>query len=181
VIATYLALYAEVQGKGAACPFPGSSKSWVAKSNDSSADMIARQTIHLSLHDAHARRGQGYNVADAKQPQTCSAKWPQLCAYFGLLGTQPTVNAAGEANYVRHYLRRHLDTWKRMEKEYGLRSGIANSDLAFEGFEYFLLVQFDFDRQYDMSKMYATGFTERSVMDAWGGVFDRMRQAKIIP
>jgi hypothetical protein len=54
---------------------------------------------------------------------------------------------------MRWYIREHLDTWKRMEKEYGLRSGIADSDLAFKEFEYFLLVQFDFDRQYDMSKM----------------------------
>lgn len=182
VIAIYLALYAAVEGKGATCPFPGSSKSWVAKSNDSSADMIARQTLFLSLRDPQARKGDGYNVADAKQPQTWSTKWPQLCAYFGLQGTQPTVNAAGETNYVRWYIREHLDVWKRMEKEHGLRSGVADSDLAFEGFEYFLLVQFDFDRQYDMSKMYSTGFTEeRSVMEAWGGVFDRMRQAKIIP
>jgi hypothetical protein len=182
VLAIYLALYAEVEGKGAKCAFPGSSKSWVAKSNDSSSDMIARQTTYLSLHDPEARKGEGYNVADAQQPQTWSSKWPQLCAYFGLEGTPPTVNASGEMNYVRRYIHEHLDTWKRMEKEYGLRSGIADSDLTFQGFEYFLLVQFDFDRQYDMSKMYATGFTEeRSVMQAWGGVFDRMRKAKIIP
>jgi hypothetical protein len=71
---------------------------------------------------------------------------PQLCAYFGLQATPPTANAAGETNYVRRYIHDHLDTWKRMEKEYGLRSGIADSDLAFQGFEYFLLVQFDFDR-----------------------------------
>jgi hypothetical protein len=182
VLAIYLALYAEVEGKAATCPFPGSTKSWVAKSNDSSSDMIARQTIYLSLHDPQARKGEAYNVADAQQPQTWRSKWPQLCAYFGLHGSAPTVNASGGTNYVRRYIHEHLDTWKRMEKEYGLRSGIADSDLTFQGFEYFLLVQFDFDRQYDMGKMYATGFTEeRSVMQAWGGVFDRMRQAKIIP
>jgi hypothetical protein len=66
VIAIYLALYAAVEGKGATCPFPGSSKSWVAKSNDSPADVIARQTIYLSLRDSQARKGDGYNVADAK-------------------------------------------------------------------------------------------------------------------
>ena len=179
VIAIYLALFAEVEGTGAKCPFPGG-KSWNTKSNDSSADMIARQTIFLSLNDPKARKGEGYNVADAKQPQTWSSKWPQLCAYFGLEGTPPVATASGVG--VQPYIRQHLDTWKRMEKEYALRSGIADSDLAFEGFDYFLLVQFDFDRQYDMTKMYATGFTEeRGVMQAWGGVFDRMRKAKIIP
>jgi hypothetical protein len=69
-----------------------------------------------------------------------------------------------------------------MEKQHGLRNGIADSDLTFQGFEYFLLTQFDFDRQYDMTKMYNTGFEEeRSVMQAWGGVFGRMKAAKIIP
>jgi hypothetical protein len=47
--------------------------------------------------------------------------------------------------------------WRQMEKKHGLRSGIADSDLAFEGF--------DFDRQCDMTKIYATGFIEeRSAM-----------------
>jgi hypothetical protein len=83
---------------------------------------------------------------------------------------------------VAPYIRAHLETWKQMEKKHGLRCGIADSDIAFEGFDYFLLVKFDFDRQYNMTKMYATGFTEeRSVMQAWGVVFDRMREAKIIP
>lgn len=52
--------------------------------------------------------------------------------------------------------------------------------------QYFLLTQFDFDRQYDMTKMYSTPrdkpFTEqRSTKEAWGGVFDRMRRGRLIP
>ena len=48
------------------------------------------------------------------------------------------------------------------------------------------MTQFDFDRQYDMVKTYSTPssnpFTEeRSVMEAWGPVFDRMRKGKLIP
>lgn len=40
----------------------------------------------------------------------------------------------------------------------------------------------DFDRQYDMTKMYATGFEEeRTPLEAWSVVFDRMRAAKMIP
>jgi hypothetical protein len=54
--------------------------------------------------------------------------------------------------------------------------------MTYKGFEYFLLTQFDFDRQYDMTKMYRTGFEEeRDTKQSWGGVFDRMRAAKIIP
>lgn len=48
------------------------------------------------------------------------------------------------------------------------------------------MTQFDFDRQYDMKKMYSTPrdlpFREqRSTMEAWGPVFDRMRGARLIP
>lgn len=40
----------------------------------------------------------------------------------------------------------------------------------------------DFDREYDMTKMYATGFTEeRTPKEAWYPVFDKMRAAKMIP
>ena len=180
VLGIYLALYREVEGQGTECPFPGTPKSWVAKSNDSSSDMIARQTLHLSLTLPPTRKGEAFNVADARQPESWSTKWPVLCNYFGLKGTPP--RAAGDLE-VRKYIHDHLGTWKSMEVKYGLRSGIANSDLTFQGFEYFLLTQFDFDRQYGMTRMYeTTGFQEeRTTAQAWGGVFDRMRAAKIIP
>ncbi len=48
------------------------------------------------------------------------------------------------------------------------------------------MVQFDFDRQYDMTRMYSTPksnpFTEeRTTEQAWGVVFDRMREGRLIP
>ncbi|KAK3116452.1 hypothetical protein LTR53_003178 [Teratosphaeriaceae sp. CCFEE 6253] len=185
VVGIFLALYARVEGPGASCPFPGTGKSWTALSNDSSSDMIARQTLHLSLHLPAGQKGEGFNVADAKTPETWESKWPQLCAYFGLKGTGPP-GEGEEALEMRKYINGHLDAWKRLEEEYGLKKGVADSDLTFQGFEYFLMTQFDFDRQYDMSKMYSTPagkpFTEeRSVMEAWGGVFDRMRAGRLIP
>lgn len=178
----FLSLYTAVEGNGAECPFPGTWKSWIAKSNDSSSDMIARQTIHLSLTLPMSAKGQGYNVADAKKPETWETKWPILCDYFGLKGTPPPKNATGKELEVRKYIKDHFSTWQKLEKEHGLQQGIADSDLTFSGFEYFLLTQFDFDRQYDMTKMYSTGFTEeRNTKETWGGVFDRMRKAKQIP
>ncbi|KAK4891374.1 hypothetical protein LTR27_010028 [Elasticomyces elasticus] len=185
VLGIFLALYASVEGKGASCRFPGSEKSWKALSNDSSSDMIARQTLHLSLNLPSDMKGQGFNVADAKQPETWSSKWPQLCAYFGLKGTGPAKEGE-EPLEMRKYINEHLDAWKKLESQYGLKKGVADSDLTFQGFEYFLMTQFDFDRQYDMSRTYSTPkdkpFTEeRLVMEAWGLVFDRMREGKLIP
>lgn len=50
-----------------------------------------------------------------------------------------------------------------------LRRGIADSELTFKGFEYFLLTQFDFDRQLNMDKIcVTTGFSEeRTTRQAW--------------
>ncbi|KAK6439644.1 hypothetical protein LTR95_004138 [Oleoguttula sp. CCFEE 5521] len=192
VLGIFLALYASVQGRGAECPFPSTSKSWVAKSNDSSSDMIARQTVHLSLTLPQNQKGGGFNVADAKKPESWSTKWPTLCGYFGLNGTGPAKEEQSTLE-VRKYINDHLADWKKLEEQSGLKKGVADSDLTFKGFEafadksqYFLLTQFDFDRQYDMTKMYSTPqdkpFTEqRSTMQAWGLVFDRMREGKLIP
>jgi hypothetical protein len=179
-IGVFLALYAEVEGEGATCSYPGSKTAWVAKSHDSSSDMIARQTLHLSLILPKSQKGEGFNVADAKSSSTWETKWPELCSYFGLKGVGPP--ESGESNEVRTYIKKHINLWNRMEKKHVLKTGIADSELTFKGFEYFLLTQFDFDRQYDMTKMYVTGFEEeRSTLQAWSGVFDRMREAKILP
>jgi hypothetical protein len=177
-LATFCSLWREINGEGAECPYPGTNKAWVAKSIDSSSDMIARQTLHLSL-SKETEKGGGYNVADAKYASTWETKWPAICEWFGLKGIGPLKENTLE---VRTYIKEHMDVWHRLEKAKGLKTGIVDSDLIFKGFEYFLLTQFDFDRQYDMTKMYATGFTEeRTTIQAWGPVFERMREAKIIP
>lgn len=178
-IAVFLSLWREVEGEGSTCPFPGSQGSWVAKSNDSSSDMIARQTIHLSLTLPKTTKGEGFNVADEKTPRTWETKWPEICTYFGLKGTPPTKS---ESTEVRAYIKKNIGTWNKLVEKHGLKTGIADSDKTFAGFEYFLLSQFNFDRQYDLTKMYGTGFSEeRFTLEAWGGVFDRMRKAKMIP
>jgi len=178
VLGIYFSLFREVEGEGAECPFPGSEKSWKALSNDSSSDMIARQTIHLSLTIDQSQKGGGYNVADEKEPSNWERKWPILAAYFGLKGTGP--NPPGTE--IRKYIKSHMDVWEKLEREKGLQSGHADSERTFAGFEYFLMTQFDFDRQYDMKKIYDTGFEEeRDTRHAWRLVFDRMKKAKIIP
>jgi hypothetical protein len=134
VLGIFLALYATVNGKGAECSFPGSKKSWIAKSNDSSSDMIARQSIHLSLYLPPEQKGEGFNVADSKTPSTWSEKWPQLCAYFGLKATPPPEKAEDTLE-VRKFINEHIDVWKKMEEKYGLKKGVADSDLTYKGFE----------------------------------------------
>ncbi|KXJ96353.1 hypothetical protein Micbo1qcDRAFT_210679 [Microdochium bolleyi] len=180
-LGVYLSLWREKFGEGAEAPYPGSTRAWRAQSIDSSADMIARQTLHVALAAPwSARQGEAWNVADARAPSSWEAKWPVMCAYFGLRGVKRPEDNPVE---VRTFIKENMDLWRQMEAKYGLQSGHADSDRIFKGFEYFLLTLFNFDRQYDMSKMYdEAGFTEeRSTKETWGGVWDRMRAAKIIP
>jgi nucleoside-diphosphate-sugar epimerase len=181
VIPIFMTLFAAVEGKGAECPFPGTVQSWTAKSIDASSDMIARQTLHVALTMDPARNGEGFNVGDARQFYTWETKWPAICSYFGLKGVGPSSGKKGQE--TRAYIKENIGVWKEIEKKNRLQSGFADSPIVFPGFEYFLLTQFDFDRQYDMSKMYdVAGFKEeRTPAQTYGGVFDRMRAAKIIP
>lgn len=96
--------------------------------------MIARQTLHLSLHLPKGRKGEGFNVADAKMPERWSSKWPQLCDYFGLKGTGPPQGDT-QAMEMRAYINDHLVEWRHLEEEHGLKKGVADSDLTFKGFE----------------------------------------------
>ncbi|KAF2737733.1 hypothetical protein EJ04DRAFT_532905 [Polyplosphaeria fusca] len=178
VMGIYLSLWRAVHGAGSDCPFPGTQQSWTALSNDSSSDMIARQTIHLSLTLDSSSKGEGYNVADERAPSSWSVKWPILCSYFGLQGTGPSEDPPE----MRAFIKQNLGTWERLERERGLQTGHADSPMTFPGFERFLMTEFDFDRQYDMGKLYGTGFAEeRGTGVAWGGVFDRMKGAGVIP
>jgi hypothetical protein len=96
-----------VEGEGLTYPYPGSQKAWVAKSNDSSSDMTARETLYLSLPLPKTPNGEGFNVADAKEPKSWETKWPELCSYFGLKGTRPPTK--GEPTELRTYIKKHLD------------------------------------------------------------------------
>ncbi len=175
----FFTLWAEVEGKGTEVPYPGTMESWKAKSNLAGSDMIARQTIYLSLRPETCGNGEAFNTASEMEWQTWERRWPLLCEYFGLKGAPPSADKSSE---VRTYINEHLREWKKTEERNGLRSGIADSDITLPGFEYFHLTQANFDRQYDMSKLEKAGFhEEHSIMDTWGKTFDRMREAKIIP
>jgi PRISE-like Rossmann-fold domain len=176
----FLALWKQIEGEGSECPFPGSGGAWKALWNQGSSDMLARQAIHISLMLPISRKGEAFNVADEEVPGTWATKWPVICSYFGLKGTPP-LNEGAKTD-VRGYLEKHMDMWKEMEVKNELKRGVAKSLFCSKRFEFALLTLFDFDRQFDMKKMYGSGFNEeRTPGEAWGGVFDRMRRAKIIP
>jgi hypothetical protein len=99
----------------------------------------------------------------AKSPHG-KAKWPQLCQYFRLVGGPP-----GERSLdFQAFGREHAETWKKLEKEHGLKTGI------YEKYKWML--------EYDLTAVRSLGFNEKiNAVDSWKLTFERMRRVKIIP
>ncbi|KAI4594485.1 hypothetical protein KJ359_008274 [Pestalotiopsis sp. 9143b] len=180
-LATYLSLYAEVNGEGSEVVFPGTDKSYNILSNDSSQDVVAKASIIASLRPG-VTSGQRYNAADNARPSSWSAKWPVICEYFGLKGVGPS--PAGCGPQPSEYLADHYAEWQTLEKRHGLKTGRVGNDRSFGGFPYFIMTMFNFDRHLDMTKcheMMGDAKVETDAKGAWWTAFDRFRLAKIIP
>ncbi|OAS99931.1 SirQ protein [Blastomyces dermatitidis ER-3] len=182
-IAMFLSLYAYINGKGAQCPFPGSFGVWKALSNDAGADMIAKSAIHLSLSSNLLANGEGFNVASSSTPWSWEMKWPVICTWFGLEGIPPVDRERSETETPGpdEYIRNHEEEYKRMVKEYGLK-GWKVASPSMDGSENWGLTKLNFDRQVDLRKTIATGYTdEESNAETWIRALERMRSAKVIP
>jgi hypothetical protein len=180
-VGTYLALYAELTGKGAECPFPGTEKSWKNLSNESSQDICAQVSIIASLKPEITSE-QRYNAADSAEPSSWSKKWPTICKLFGLKGVPPP--AGGSGPEPTHYLADHFEQWQELEKKHGLATGRVGNKRSFGGFSHFIITMLNFDRQMDMSKchkMMGDAKVDYSTEDSWGTALERFRKAKIIP
>ena len=177
-LAIYFTLWRSINGAGSTVPFPGNDRSWKVKFNEGGSDMMAKQTIWLSLHPEICGKGEAFNIASKPEWEAWGTLWPKLCEYFGLKGSPPNE----DKREVRAYINDNMDAWSRIEKDNGLRTDIASSKITIPGFEILHLDLADFDRQYDMSKIYNAGFTEKhSLMQSWGTTWDRMRKAAMIP
>ena len=81
---------------------------------------------------------------------------------------------------MEKFVREHIDTWKLLAKKHGLKEAVVDEQNW--AFVHFMLVQFDFDRQYDLSRSREVGFVEE--IDTAEGYFiswERMRKTKILP
>lgn len=186
VLAIYLSLYADIEGKGSTVPFPGNAKSWKSLSNDSSQDIIAKFSIFASLHPETCGDGQGFNVADTIKPVTWELKWPIICDYFGLKGVGPLTPEEQQKAGIdpTTYTQNHLTQWEALEKKHGLQTGRVGNEKGVTGFWYFIMYAFDFDRQLDMTKchkVWGESGEEVDTAKSWYTAFDRFRKGKVIP
>lgn len=111
--ATYLSLYALVEGKGAEVPFPGTVTAYNSLFNDAFADIIAKFSIWAFLHPEECGGGELFNIADRAPPSRMSERWPAIAKYFGLEGVGPDVDGK-DALKPGEYIEKHeqaLEAW----------------------------------------------------------------------
>lgn len=182
-IAMFLSLYRFINGKSAPCPFPGSLGAWKALSSDAGADMIAKASIHLSLHPDPRIKGEGFNVASSGTPWSWELKWPPLCEWFGLIAEPPVDKKKSKTSSQGpdRYIQSHEVEYKSMIQAYGLKTWNVASP-SMDGSENWGLTKLNFDRHLDLQKLRSTGFMEEeSPRDTWINVLELMREARIIP
>lgn len=177
-IGLYLTVYRAVRGAGAEVPFPGFEHGYHSKHTDSFQDIISKFEIFAALDKERCGGGASFNVADGKAV-TWAEVWPQLAAHFGLIGAGPVKDESDKLS-IEDFVRQHKGTWTNIAQEHGLRVEVLDEQNW--AFVHFMLVQFDFDRQYDLSKIREVGFTEEiETAEGYKIAWERMRRAKILP
>lgn len=174
-IAIYLSIYKVVKGEGATVPFPGHEHGYHSKHSDTFQDILAKMEIFAAVNTDKCGDGGVFNVADG-QTVSWSQVWPRLCEHFGLVGGGPVAGSTAIESFVKE----HKAVWINMAEKYGLKKNLVEEQGW--GHTHFMMVDFDFDRQYDLSKARSVGFDE--AIDTAEGYFiswERMRAAKILP
>ncbi|KAL9604432.1 MAG: hypothetical protein Q9179_001848 [Wetmoreana sp. 5 TL-2023] len=168
--ATYLSLYALVEGKGAKVPFPGTTKAYNSLYNEASSEIIAKCSIWAALHPAKTS-GQTFNIADQAKPESMRERWPTLAAYFGLEGTGP---AEGDGVLKpSEYIAKHRGVFEKN----GIKSSPVFQGDFLDSYGYYL----DFDRHMSLEKIKMAGFTEElDPNGSWFKAFDRYKRAGMI-
>ncbi|KAL8707212.1 MAG: hypothetical protein Q9220_007706 [cf. Caloplaca sp. 1 TL-2023] len=169
--ATYLSLYARVEGKGAKIPFPGTMQGYTSRYNEASAEIIAKCAIWAGIHPTETG-GQEFNIADQARPESMQQRWPALAAYFGLEGTAP-VDDDQHALKPSEYIDKH----RNVLEDSGLSGSLAFRGDMLDGYGYHL----DFDRHLSLDKVRKAGFTEELDPNAsWFKAFALFKKAKMI-
>ncbi|VUC26776.1 unnamed protein product [Clonostachys rosea] len=163
------------EGRKKLIPFPGTTQGYNATFTDTSQDILAKMEIFAALNPEKCGNGAVINVADGPT-MTWARLWPRLCEHFGLVGTGPEDNGMS----IQDFVGKHKHAWLGIAKRHGLSERMAeNMNWAFIQF---VLVDFDFDREYDLTYSRKLGFTEKvDTVQSYTTAWERMRQAKILP
>ncbi|KAL3445142.1 hypothetical protein BJX65DRAFT_282368, partial [Aspergillus insuetus] len=182
-LALYLSVVRTVHGKGARVPFPGTQASYHCKHSNTSQDQLAKMEIHVSLMNKLWENGAAFNIADEDDPVTWATVWPGICSTFGLVGVGPrdcTNPQQQSQQSMEEFVKANRASWEATCERFSLRK--ESIDEQGWAHTHFMLVDFDFDRWYDLSRARAVGFAERlDTVEAYRIAFERMAAALIIP
>lgn len=174
-IGIYLSVYRAAKGAGASVAFPGYEHGYHSTHSDTSQDLLARMELYAAINHDECGNGRAFNIADG-EVVTWAQVWPGLCEHFGLVGSGPVEGSEPMADFVRG----NDDVWQALVKKFGLREEVVREQNW--GHVHFMLVQFDFDRQYDLSAARGVGFHEEiKTVDGYIAAWQRMRSARILP
>lgn len=174
-MAVYLTMYREVKGAGARVPFPGSAKGYKSTHQDTFQDLLSRLEIHVALNPDKCGDGGVFNAADGRTI-TWEQVWPRLCEHFGLIGGGP----AEGTEPIESFVKRNRSVWVELAKKHNLKESVIDD----QGWGHlsFMMVDFDFDREFDMSRAREIGFHEEmDTVEGYIVAWNRMRAAKILP
>ena len=177
-IGLYLTVYHAVRGGGAEVPFPGYEHGYHSTHTDSFQDIISKFEIFAALNKERCGGGEPFNVADGKSV-TWAGVWPQLAEHFDLVGVGPVKEESDKVG-IENFVKQHRGVWADIARKHGLREEVLDEQNW--AFVHFMLVQYDFDRQYDLSKIRDVGFAEEiETAEGYKIAWERMRRAKILP
>ncbi|KAF2493652.1 hypothetical protein BU16DRAFT_573851 [Lophium mytilinum] len=169
--ATYLSLYANVEGAGSSVAFPGTENAYNSLLNEASSSTIARLAIWASLHP-EVSAGQLFNVADSARAESMRDRWPKIASWFGLMGIGPAPESDEASLLPSKYVQKH----EKVLKEKGMGVLVWKAEFL-DSYGFYL----DFDRQMSLEKCRKAGFEEeKDPNEAWFGAFEKFRGAGMI-
>lgn len=174
-IALYLSIDREVHGNGATVSFPGEELGYHSMHSDTFQYVLAKMEIYAATNIETCGNERVFNVADGKTV-TWAQVWPQLVQHFGLVGQGP----ASDSVPIERFVKDNNEAWRTIVQKYGLKEKVVEEQNW--GFVHFMLVQFDFNREYDLLTTREVGFQEqihavRGYILSW----ERMSAAKNLP
>jgi hypothetical protein len=131
--------------------------------------------IYTALNPGKCGDGKSFNAVDGPVISWAQV-WPKLCKHFGLVGTGPSDDSVP----ILEFVKQNRKAWQVLCIKYDLKEKVVDE----QGWDHlhFMMVQFDFNREFDMSHARSVGFSEE--MDTVQGYFkawERMRDAHILP
>ena len=159
----YLSLYAAIEGPGASVPYPGTPAAYRSVFNGASSAMIARFSIHASLHPDRTGNGEIFNIGDQTRPQSMEELWPVIANCFGLKGIPPAANQ--DPTLIRPSAYLALNKYKQPE--------YAGSQLTKASWLDEFGVWYTFDRPLSLEKIRSVDFDEeRNATTGWVKTFE---------